>query len=415
MKAKERSSINHLLPSDSMWAIERGALDRIQAAAAQILSGELDISAYDAALTSRRGRGVLSQPWAILPDALRRIEEAVDSYLRGDVVQAKARVTRHVPGGGRGFNLVNGVAVIPVQGIVTKRPTILGWFFQEAVTEDIATEFKAALSSPDAQALLFHVDSPGGMVDGTESLARLIREARGQKPIVALIDGMGASAAYWLASAADRVFIAGETTAVGSIGVVVTHVDTSKAEEMRGVKVTEIVAGKFKRIASQHEPLTPEGRAAVQEIADQLYGVFVNAVAEHRRISAEKVARTEGRLFIGTRGIEAGLVDGVRTVETVIKELAASAPVVSNARNESVPIGANWKVPTKPTASIADLERIAAQHEAEMNRRVLVMQIPPSTPPPAPAAKPQESDVEAAKRIAEAVQGTGWPPANWKR
>lgn len=269
---------------------------------------------------------LLGKPWGIVPDVLRHIEYAADAYLRGDVELPEARLVQAASGGGRGFDLVNNVAVLPVTGVLVKRPTILGFFFAEAVTESLAASFKAALDDPQVNAILLYIDSPGGMVDGVESLANLVHASRGRKPVVALIDGLGASAAYWLASAADRVFITGETTQVGSIGVVATHIDRSKADERRGVKVTEIVAGRFKRLASEHAPLGSEGRAMLQDLVDRIYTVFVEAVARQRGINVEQVVATEGRIFIGQQAIEAGLVDGTATLDRLLGALAPRGP-----------------------------------------------------------------------------------------
>jgi signal peptide peptidase SppA len=301
---------------------------------------------------------VLGRPWAIMPDVLRHIEHAADAYLRGDVELPEARLVQAASGGGRGFDVVNNVAVLPVTGVLVKRPTILGFFFAEAVTESLAASFRAALADPQVNSVVLHIDSPGGMVDGVESLATLVHASRGRKPVVALIDGLGASAAYWLASAADRVFITGETTQVGSIGVVATHIDRSKADERRGVKVTEIVAGRFKRLASEHAPLSTEGRAMLQDMVDRIYTVFVEAVARQRGIAVEQAVATEGRVFIGKQAIEAGLVDGTATLDRLLATKAvvrkAAAP---QAQEES--------------ARHAWMERLAARHGVSAIRQAL--------------------------------------------
>jgi ClpP class serine protease len=143
--------------------------------------------------------------------------------------------------------------------------------------------------------------------------------------VVALIDGLGASAAYWLASQADGIYIADETTWVGSIGVVTAHTDLSKANEMSGRKVTEITAGKYKRIASSHSPLSAEGQMTLQDQVDQVYSVFVDAVAAGRGVSVDAVLAdmADGRIFIGQKAVDAGLVDGVSSVAALVAQLNA--------------------------------------------------------------------------------------------
>jgi signal peptide peptidase SppA len=312
---------------------------------------------------------LLGKPWAIVPDVLRHIEHAADAYLRGDVELPEARVVQAASGGGRGFDLANGVAVMPVTGVLVKRPTILGFFFAEAVTESLAADFKAALADAQVNAILLHIDSPGGMVDGVESLANLIHGARGRKPAVALIDGLGASAAYWLASAADRVFITGETTQVGSIGVVATHIDRSKADERRGVKVTEIVAGRFKRLASEHAPLGTEGRAMLQDLVDRIYAVFVGAVARHRGIGVQQVLGTEGRVFIGKQAIDAGLVDGVATLDRLLAALAPGGLGLPAAEAAVRRVAAAQA--RKESTRHAWIERLAAKHGVDAVRQAV--------------------------------------------
>ncbi|HXE75502.1 MAG TPA: S49 family peptidase [Candidatus Xenobia bacterium] len=312
---------------------------------------------------------LLGRPWAIVPDVLRHIEHAAEAYLRGDVELPEARVVQTASGSGRGFDLVNGVAVLPVTGVLVKRPTILGFFFAEAVTESLAASFKAALADPQVNAILLHIDSPGGMVDGVVSLANLVHAARGRKPVVALIDGLGASAAYWLASAADRVFITGETTQVGSIGVVATHIDRSKADERRGVKVTEIVAGRFKRLASEHAPLSTEGRAMLQDVVDRIYTVFVDAVAQQRAMAVEQVVKTEGRVFIGKQALEAGLVDGTTTLDRLLGALAPGGPGLL--ATKAVVRKAAAPQAQEESARHAWMERLAARHGVDAVRDAL--------------------------------------------
>jgi signal peptide peptidase SppA len=312
---------------------------------------------------------LLGKPWGIVPDVLRHIEHAVDAYLRGAVEPPEARMVQAASAGGRGFDLANGVAVLPVTGVLVKRPTILGFFLAEAVTESLAAGFKAALADPQVNAIVLHIDSPGGMVDGVESLASLVHGARGRKPVVALIDGLGASAAYWLASAADRVFITGETTQVGSIGVVATHIDRSKADERRGVKVTEIVAGRFKRIASEHAPLGTEGRAMLQDVVDRIYTVFVEAVARQRGIAAEQVVATEGRIFIGKQAIEAGLVDGTATLDRLIAALAPGGSGLPAAKATVHSVAAPQA--QEENARFARIEGLVAKHGIDTVRRAI--------------------------------------------
>jgi signal peptide peptidase SppA len=269
---------------------------------------------------------VLNAPWAILPEKLLEIREIYFTHLRGEKIDVRAIEARlgqplnnkRVP-----YTVTNSVTVLPIEGVIAKRMNLFTRISGGTSTQILASDLQAALDDPRAHSILLHIDSPGGQVDGTQEMARLIRDARSRKPVFALGDGMMTSAAYWIASAADRVFIAGDTTQVGSIGVLATHTDISRAEEMRGIKTTEITAGKYKRIASEHAPLTPDGRASIQEQVDHIYSVFVNEIARHRGANVETVLdkMADGRIFLGKKAIDAGLVDGVSTLDGAIAQL----------------------------------------------------------------------------------------------
>jgi len=260
--------------------------------------------------------------WAIIPQqlaplqqlVLERWPEAVEAA-RGRQVSVPASEIRVTPGG---------TAIIPVQGVTSKNPGLLTQLWGGVSTRDIAAMFGAALGNSTVKSLILLIDSPGGTVDGTEELAGTIFQGRGQgKPIVALADGMMASSAYWIGAAADMVFATGETTTVGSIGVVARHVDLSKANEQAGITVTEMTAGHFKRVASAFAPLGEEGRQYLQNQLDYIYETFVNAVARFRDLSLEAddqgaIPWADGKVFTGSQALRAGLVDGTASLSQLL-------------------------------------------------------------------------------------------------
>jgi len=271
---------------------------------------------------------VLNAPWAIVPDKLREIQAIYATHLRGEKIDIKgieAKLGKPLVNNEQGYDTVDGVAVIPIDGIISKRMNLFSQISGGASTELIGRDIRAALADPDVHSLLLQVDSPGGTVDGTQVLAQAIHGARGKKPIVTYVDGMMASAAYWIGSAADAIYIGADTVQVGSIGVVASHTDYSRREEMLGVKTTEIFAGKFKRIASSHKPLSEDGKGYIQEMVDYLYSVFVADIAKQRGVDAETVLKNmaDGRIFTGQQAVSAGLVDGVATMDRLIADLNA--------------------------------------------------------------------------------------------
>ena len=266
---------------------------------------------------------ILTSPWAIVPEKLNEIVSIYDTHLRGDKIDIKAleaKIGQPLQREEQGYETVDGVAIIPIDGVISKKMNLFTRISGGASTQLVARDLRAALADPDVASIVLHIDSPGGAVDGTADLAGAVFAARGKKPIVALADGLMASAAYWIGSAADKIYITGETTTVGSIGVVATHVDMSRYEEKIGVKTTEVYAGKYKRIASSYKPLSDEGRRSIQDHVDYLYSVFVGAVAKHRGVSEDAVLKdmADGRLFVGQQAVEAGLVDGVATLDSLI-------------------------------------------------------------------------------------------------
>lgn len=269
---------------------------------------------------------VLTSPWAIIPDKLEEITGIYSTHLRGEKIDIKAfeAVNGQSPDSTEHFfDVVDGVAVIPVNGVLAKRMNLFSRISGGASSQLIQRDFLDAMADESVKAIILHMDTPGGAVDGTAELAKTIFDARGDKPIVALVDGLMASAGVWIGTAADRVLITNLTDIVGSIGVVTQHVDVSERERKMGIKVTEIYSGKFKCIASDHEPLSEEGREVIQAHLDYIYTIFVETVAEHRGTTVDNVLANmaDGRQFIGQQAIDAGLVDGVSTLSGLIEAL----------------------------------------------------------------------------------------------
>ena len=271
---------------------------------------------------------VLNSPWAITPTKLSEICEIYSTHLRGekiDIAGVEARVGDSFGRKDQGYEIVNGVAIIPIDGVIAKKMNLFSRISGGASTQMIKRDVEDALNDEEVNSIILEIDSPGGTVDGTSELASYIHESRGTKPIYALADGCMCSAAYWIGSAADKVYITSDTTQVGSIGVVSTHVDYSAQEANKGIKTTEITSGKYKRIASPHEPLSQEGREYIQSSSDYLYSLFVDGVARNRNVSTDEVLENmaDGRVFIGQLSIDAGLVDGVSTLDQLIASLSS--------------------------------------------------------------------------------------------
>jgi signal peptide peptidase SppA len=284
---------------------------------------------------------ILTSPWAIVPEKLAEIQAIYQTHMRGekiDLAALEAKLGQPLANEPKPYEVVSGVALIEMEGIVAKRMSLFTKISGGVSTHYVQQQFAAAMSDRKVRAILLNIDSPGGGVDGTAELAEMIHSARGEKPIVAWTDGMMTSAAYWIGSAADAVFTSGGVTQIGSIGVVASHMDISEAEKKMGIKTTEIVAGKYKRVGSRHSPLSKEDRETIQERVDYVYSVFVDDVAKHRGIFSEEVLErmADGRIFLGRRAVEAGLVDGVSTMEELIGKLSVGELVGKPAADGAV-------------------------------------------------------------------------------
>lgn len=295
---------------------------------------------------------VLTAPWAIEPAKLLEISAIYATHLRGDKIDIgalEAKLGRPLANEPQGYQVQDGVAVLPLEGVIAKRANLFSQISGGVSTELVGRDFKAALADPAVHSIILAIDSPGGTVDGTISLADLVGAS--DKPVVALASGTMASAAYWIGSAAQAVYITDATTVVGSIGVVATHTDVSQAQATAGVKTTEIAAGKYKRIASSYEPLSKEGRQTIQDQVDYTYGLFVDAVARQRGVSADKVLAdmADGRIFIGQQAIDAGLVDGVSTLDALIGQLNQDRSSGNTAKRASAAIFQRAGVAQNPT------------------------------------------------------------------
>lgn len=270
---------------------------------------------------------IMTAPWAVVPNTLCEIRDVYTTHLRGekiDISAVEARLGRPLNNEQPDVLVQDGVAIVTANGVVAKRMNMFSRISGGMSTEILAQQLEAAMADHTVRAIILSIDSPGGTVDGTFELAQKIYDMRGTKPIVTFVDGLSASAAYAISAATDAIYISGPTAHVGSIGVVATHVDYSGAEEKYGVKTTEIYAGKYKRIASSYAPLTAEGKQSIQDSVDYLYGVFVDSVAKFRGVSVDTVLEkmADGKVFIGQQAIDAGLVDGVSTLEEMVSSLA---------------------------------------------------------------------------------------------
>lgn len=243
--------------------------------------------------------------------------------LAGGLTQLLAGAPRTAAGRGREATTSGSkVAVIPVQGSIQKRGG-----YCSLGTKDLVAHLAAANRDPEISAIVLDIDSPGGQVDGTEELAQAVRLSG--KPVVAYIDGLGASAAYWIASQAQYIYINSASTGyAGSLGVLCMHVDQSAYLEKEGYKVTILRSTRATDKARMNgvEALTPELQALVEADLDQIGETFIGAVQRGRagKLSAQEDVFT-GKVYHGADAKKHGLVDAIGSLQDAVNKAAQLA------------------------------------------------------------------------------------------
>ena len=275
---------------------------------------------------ARLATRVFGTPLLIQPDKLEVILSAVGPRLVIDGLPiAVPELSAHTEGMDTEALAVtpDGLAVIDISGSLVNRSSWLDAPSGLTSYANIREEFDLAMASPAIRGVLMRIDSNGGECAGCFDLADAIFAMRGAKPIWAVVDDAAFSAAYMLASAADKVFVS-RTGGVGSIGVVATHVDASGSDEKAGLKYTMLTAGAHKKDFNAHEPLSEGARSELQAEIDRLYRLFVETVARNRGMPAEAVRATEARLYFGEGAVAAGLADAVFPFDQTAAQMAAN-------------------------------------------------------------------------------------------
>ena len=259
-----------------------------------------------------------SRPWLMLPDALDSLLAVADR--QGDPEALEARLGRPLDNT-RAVSVRDGVAVIPVTGPIMRYANLLTRISGATSTQELATDIQTALDSPQVRAIVLSIDSPGGEANGINELADMIHAARGKKPIKAYVGGTGASAAYWIASAADEIVV-DDTAMLGSIGVVL---EVAVRKDEAGAKRYTITSSNAPNKRPDIE--TEEGRAEIAKSIDALAEVFAAKVARNLGVDAADVPAMgdHGGLRVGGAAVEAGLAHRLGSLESLITELARPA------------------------------------------------------------------------------------------
>lgn len=259
-------------------------------------------------------QGLLSDPWAI---------QSVEK-LKAILADAEFDAVKLEAARGNMSRSAN-IAVLPINGVITPKPTFMSMLFGGTALSDLSAWFKNCMADASVDTVVLNVDSPGGQVYGVDEMASMIADMKGAKKVHAIANNLMASAAYWISAACDSISMTPSAEA-GSIGVYGVHVDMSKALEANGISPTIISAGRYKTEGNPYEPLSKEARAAMQDRVDQTYASFVKRVASGRGVSQTAVREGfgEGRVLGAQDALKAGMVDRVETLDAMLSRLGAN-------------------------------------------------------------------------------------------
>lgn len=278
---------------------------------------------------------VSSQMWAIEDSKWHELLSVLAFRVAGHTFTAQEIEARIGSRSGPSSATTNGnVAVIPIRGVIANRMGSMDDSSGGTSCERISAMIDQATADSSVGTIVYDFDTPGGTIAGLQTLAAKMYGLRGQVRQVAMVNGMCASAGYWLASQCDEIVSIpdGET---GSIGVRWTpHQDISAALEKEGIVVTEIYSGKYKTEGSPFQPLSAETKAFKKAQSDAIYSEFLKAVARGRGVTMSAVENGygEGRVLLAKDAMKAGLIDRIGTMDETLS--AALGGKVSGLRAE---------------------------------------------------------------------------------
>lgn len=326
--AKRTGAVNHLhrparqYLATAYWAIREEVLDVI-GSVLYLRSIGVDLDADGRVRLADLRRDRIAHRLADAPGVAMLSEE----MHAADVTAAVEAARR-----GSATPVIGAVAVIPLCGVIDQKIGSMTDISGGTSVDGFMKQFRQCLNDPGVAGIVFDVDSPGGNVSGVPEAAAEILAARGKKPMIAVADPMVASAAYYLACAADEV-VCMPSGQVGSIGVLCVHDDFSAQNEMVGYKPTYITYGAYKVELNSDSPLTPAALAYQQEQVDAIGNDFVRFVARARGVAVDTVRADfgQGRMLLAKNALAVKMIDRIETLDAAIARVGrlAKSPAVT--------------------------------------------------------------------------------------
>jgi signal peptide peptidase SppA len=291
------------------------------------------------------------------------------------------------------YSVQGDVGIIAIKGSLTNRDVWYNRYLGVTSYADIRKALMYAASS-DVKAIVLDIDSGGGAVSGVADAGNLIKLIdQSVKPIYSFTDGAMCSAAYWLGCSAREVYSSNVST-VGSIGVIATHMEYSKALKEAGVGVTIVRAGEYKALANSLEPLSDKAKTQLQNQLNLAYQVFIEHVADCRKTTVNlcDANMAQGREFFGKEALAAGLVDGIETFDSMMSKVEMKLLDIEKHSNNNLGNYQRGIDMGKKALTETDIAALAAGVDLDAAAD--------------PVVEGNESTTEAASTEAEAVETT---------
>jgi signal peptide peptidase SppA len=298
------------------------------------------------------------------------------------------------------INVAGGrIAVVSVTGTLVSRSGYLDAASGMLSYSNISDAVCEALDDASVHGVVLDLDSPGGEVGGLFDLIEVIRTAKEEsgKPLWAVANEAALSAAYALASVADRIYVT-RTGEVGSVGVVAVHIDESAADAQAGLAWTYMFAGATKVDGNPHQPLSDRARAVIQTDVDELYAELCALVGTNRRMSLQAVRGTEAAVYRGEAAVRMGFADRIGTLDHALAEMTASLETSAADPSNSI-IKRSTSMVTNET------ERQVPGASAPQQQPATEPEAPQVPAEPAPSPQPAAAPVATAPPAAPASAG----------
>lgn len=218
------------------------------------------------------------------------------------------------------LSLSDKIAVVPIKGVIMSEKT--STIYSSSVSSrEIASTLYDLRNDDSVKAILLDINSPGGSPVASDEISKAIENIKKVKPIYSLINDVGASGAYWVASSTDKIYSSSMST-IGSIGVTSAGLSFENFITEHNITYRQQISGKYKDMGSIYRKQTDEEKAIIQNLLDNIHKRFIEHVAKNRNITIENVTKlATGEIFLGSETIKNGLTDKIGYYPDVINKL----------------------------------------------------------------------------------------------